>query len=83
MTTNDEPTSVLVVRAWQLPDGPLCARVGTVCAPWRTPGDWQTCVGPEQTLIVVRTWLWSLVPGASAPPGDAAVLGGTDSPQTA
>jgi hypothetical protein len=59
MTTSDPLDALLVVRAWRQPDGPLCARVGSVTdvSLRLEPACWELCVGTDRTLAVVRAWL--------------------------
>jgi hypothetical protein len=57
MATESADSSVLLVRAWRQPDGPVCARVGVVSEPWLGPSAWRLCVDTTQTLLVVRSWL--------------------------
>jgi hypothetical protein len=69
MTQTPRPfTAYLVVRAWREPEGPLCTRVGAVTDPEDDVPTWEPCVGVDQTLAAVRSWLqrWSLDTPASA-----------------
>jgi hypothetical protein len=83
MAFHGKPVSAfLVVRVWRSPDGDLCTRVGAVTHSDSDLPNWSACLGIDQTLGRVRTWLerWSDDPDLTAEGTPVPASTGTENP---